>query len=93
LATNFICQVDREWKSKKRLCERSQCSHLVPEEAYNCVNECLSPGCFDEIYAADPLEDGEIDRERSKRYLTCVRLEAKTFKKVRRPFPAAHAID
>lgn len=28
----------------------------------NCILRCVSPACYDAIYAFDPLEDGEIDQ-------------------------------
>lgn len=68
-------KVDRVWKSKKSSCEKDECSKLVPEEAYNCVNKCISQDCFDEVYADNLLEDGEIDSARSRTFTSCVRAE------------------
>ena len=72
---------DRAWKQRKRECEQGPCSHLVIDEAANCVNECVSPACYAEIYAAEPLEDGEIDVERRGRFQKCVRDEQRTLKR------------
>ena len=30
-------------------------------ETINCVRKCVSPGCYTEIYSANPIEEGEID--------------------------------
>jgi len=68
---------DRFWKTRKRECERDVCGHMIPEEAYNCVNECTSTTCYNEVYSAEPLEDGEIDLERSRVYTACLRREAR----------------
>jgi hypothetical protein len=43
------------------------------EEGQNCINRCVSEECFDEIYALDPLEDGEVDLERGRVFTACVR--------------------
>jgi hypothetical protein len=72
---NVNNKVDRIWKGAKLNCERKECSKLIPEEAYNCVNKCLSPDCFDEIYSENLLEDGEIDSVRSKTFTACIRQE------------------
>jgi len=53
---------DRFWKTRKRECERDVCGHMIPEEAYNCVNECTSTTCYNEVYSAEPLEDGTLSR-------------------------------
>ncbi len=68
---------DRPWKLKKSECEEFDCGHLEKEEAYNCVNNCTSTVCFDKIYAESPLEDGEIDLERRRLFITCLRNEVK----------------
>lgn len=69
--------MDRIWKQKKAKCEKKECGRLVPEEAYNCVNQCVSPKCFGEIYAENPLEDGELDNARYRQFTGCVRLETR----------------
>lgn len=72
-----LARRDRAWKARKSACELQDCSHLVPEEAYNCVNKCTSSNCFLEIYAENPLEDGELDLERERNFKTCLRKEYK----------------
>lgn len=68
---------ERQWKSKQANCERKTCQNYVKDEGMNCVNECLSPKCFSEIYGEFPLEDGEIDTKRYREFLKCVRLESR----------------
>lgn len=66
---------DRMWKTKKRECERTTCAALIPDESANCVNKCTSEECFEEVYAENPLEDGEIDQERARQFTNCMRKE------------------
>ena len=69
-------QFDRYWKEAKKACERDDCGHLVPEEAMNCVNLCTSKACFEETYTEEkggPLEDGEIDHDRNRKFTQCLR--------------------
>lgn len=70
-----VAKRDRLWKSKKQECESNECGRFIPEEAYNCVNNCTSNVCYQEIYALEPLEDGEIDHERNGKFVACVRKE------------------
>mmetsp|Transcript_70757 Transcript_70757/g.121480 ORF Transcript_70757/g.121480 Transcript_70757/m.121480 type:complete len:172 (-) Transcript_70757:226-741(-) len=77
-AKNSRTKYDRFWRAAKATCERNNCGHLIPEEAMNCVNLCTSPMCFEDIYAeakGGPLEDGEIDLERKRKFETCLRKE------------------
>lgn len=43
--------------------------------AENCAMRCVSTACYDSIYGADPLEEGEIDMLRGRDYRMCVRRE------------------
>ena len=55
-----------------------ECTHLHVDVQANCVNECVSPTCFDKIYTntdKGPLEPGEIDYERDRLFTNCVRTE------------------
>ena len=70
-------RIDRVWKATKAKCEKQECGMMVPEEAYNCVNRCVSPSCYAEVYADNPLEDGEIDQTRSRLFVSCVRQEVR----------------
>jgi hypothetical protein len=68
---------DRAYRSKKRECEASgPCAGRDAAVAANCVNACISPACFEAVYAEEPLEDGEVDAKRSRSFLGCVRKEA-----------------
>mmetsp|Transcript_15107 Transcript_15107/g.28443 ORF Transcript_15107/g.28443 Transcript_15107/m.28443 type:complete len:113 (-) Transcript_15107:280-618(-) len=73
--------LDRVWKNKRTQCEKFECGHLVVDENMNCVNNCTSALCFKEVYADEPLEDGEIDDKRQKLYNSCLRRETKNAKK------------
>ncbi|CAM9251694.1 unnamed protein product [Phaeothamnion confervicola] len=66
-------QLDRSTRQRRRLCEEGECGGQVLDEAQNCINKCLSPICFLEVYAEELLEDGEIDNERARRFNNCLR--------------------
>lgn len=68
---------DRQWRDRKSECQKTTCSHLIPDEAYNCVNLCTSAACYEEVYASSPLEDGEVDSERQHAFTRCLRSELK----------------
>lgn len=74
---NNLVKRDRVWKARKTDCEDREdlCGQLIPEEAYNCVNECISKNCYDKVYALNPLEDGEIDFDRNIEFISCLRNE------------------
>mmetsp|Transcript_34279 Transcript_34279/g.39025 ORF Transcript_34279/g.39025 Transcript_34279/m.39025 type:complete len:154 (-) Transcript_34279:46-507(-) len=50
---------------------------VVLEESLNCIDRCVSPDCYNEIFAENPLEDGEVDRNRHNSFENCVRNEIK----------------
>ena len=64
---------DRAFRARRRECETQKCSGMQPGTNMNCVNQCISPSCFDEIYAEEPLEDGEVDSKRSRLFQNCAR--------------------
>ena len=70
-------QQDKLWKTKRKTCESITCAHLHIDESVNCVNQCTSDVCYKEVYGEEPLEDGEIDLGRHKKFMSCVRKEAK----------------
>ena len=76
---NHYNRVDRQWREKKRECEQRQCQQFSLDEGMNCVNECLSLECFNQVYAHEPLEDGEIDSARNREFVSCLR---RTYRKV-----------
>jgi hypothetical protein len=69
-------QIDKIWKVRKSICEKSpECTLKPLDESQNCINKCVSRTCFDFIYAAEPLEDGEIDTDRAHKFTNCLRKE------------------
>lgn len=53
---------DRKYKNAKALCDtRPECLAKYGAEQSACVRKCISEFCYKELYADDPLEDGEID--------------------------------
>ena len=70
-------RTSRTWKVRIRECEEGACAHLIAEEGMNCVHRCASAACYDEVYAAEPLEDGEVDTERDALFKSCMVAEAK----------------
>lgn len=70
-----LAQFEREAKTKKITCERTTCHQLPADENMNCVNECTSAKCFNQVYGDEPLEDGEIDVKRAREFSLCVRQE------------------
>ena len=61
----------------KANCEKNECSSYHIDEGMNCVNKCTSELCYNQVYSEEPLEDGEIDMVRSKKFTDCVRKEIK----------------
>lgn len=59
-------------------CEVECLDELLPEEAMNCIYQCWSIDCYQQIYGGPssfPLEPGEIDLERASMMEKCVRTE------------------
>ena len=80
---------EKIWKKRMKICEKDTCSHLHPDEGMNCVNKCTSVTCFEQVYGDDqggPLEDGEVDTIRGRKFTACLRKEARYVheKKVKR---------
>ena len=72
----------RLWRARRRDCEKLcyEPDGVLPrDEAQNCANRCTSHACFEEVYGADPLEDGEVDSARSRGYTACLTREQRTF--------------
>jgi hypothetical protein len=76
--TNIHNKFEKSYRSKKTNCENVNCAHLIPAEAYNCVNLCLSSLCYNEVYAESPLEDGEIDLNKNRLFLACLKKEKRS---------------
>mmetsp|Transcript_972 Transcript_972/g.1982 ORF Transcript_972/g.1982 Transcript_972/m.1982 type:complete len:137 (-) Transcript_972:506-916(-) len=69
---------DREYRRERAACERGACSGLGEPDHQNCVYKCLSQACYEEVYSADPIEDGEIDTTRSRQFQQCFRTLKRT---------------
>eukprot|EP00953_Heterococcus_sp_UTEX-ZZ885_P039117 20066-Heterococcus_DN1.PRE.3 len=82
---------NRAYRERKARCELESCSQFVPEEAMNCLHQCISPACYQSIYAAEPvrrlahsfLEDGEVDLARSRAFINCFKKELRQQSMVR----------
>ena len=73
-------RLDRSWKSRKRACETNVdfgCTEIHPDENDNCVNKCISPLCFAEVYGTEGLEPGEVDHMLWRSFTACLRQEVK----------------
>lgn len=67
-------RIDKLWRDQKKSCEQgAECSPIHPDENANCVNKCISASCYEQIYAEEPLEDGEIDHRRNRDFINCLR--------------------
>lgn len=65
----------RELDSLRFDCERTTCKEYLPEENSMCVSHCVSKLCHEEVYGANPLEDGEVDISRARDFQKCVKDE------------------
>lgn len=65
--------VQNGWKTVRVDCERYACRHMAPIEDENCLLRCQAPPCYDAIYAANPLEPGELDVSRGTYFTRCLR--------------------
>eukprot|EP00611_Tribonema_gayanum_P006001 TRINITY_DN1524_c2_g2_i1.p1 TRINITY_DN1524_c2_g2~~TRINITY_DN1524_c2_g2_i1.p1 ORF type:complete len:118 (-),score=32.75 TRINITY_DN1524_c2_g2_i1:111-431(-) len=79
---NAKSKSDRKLRERTRICESAACAAFPQYENMNCVNACISTACYETIYAAEPLEDGEVDPQRTKLFNTCFRNEQR-FSQVR----------
>ena len=57
----------KQHSHRNRLECESDCSSLIPEEAMDCIQQCVSSDCYQEIYGDSPLEPGEMDLDRANR--------------------------
>ena len=81
-------RVDVVLADTREVCEYYTCIQFLAEEAMNCVQLCISPACYQEIYGDNPLEDGEIDIDRAKTFEICVKNEMREVRKRQRSDPA-----
>jgi len=68
-------KLDRKMSMKRETCERTVCAPYHRDEGQNCANKCVSEACYEEVYANEPLEDGEIDHYRGRLFTYCVQKE------------------
>jgi len=53
---------EKKIKSLKMRCEHEdECKDLRGVALTGCVRRCISPVCYEELYAHDELEEGEVD--------------------------------
>lgn len=54
---------ERRIKTLRAQCEaRGHCNGLAPLDAVACIRSCMSLDCYNQLYAHDPFEEGEIDQ-------------------------------
>mmetsp|Transcript_29553 Transcript_29553/g.74328 ORF Transcript_29553/g.74328 Transcript_29553/m.74328 type:complete len:157 (+) Transcript_29553:35-505(+) len=72
---------ERSLSEMRRTCEKvPECSeHGTTYDARHrvCVYKCMSEECYQEVYGADELEDGEVDSERYLSFGQCMRKDMK----------------
>lgn len=72
-------QVERKISQSRNQCELKKCGHLFSMESMNCVNECMSATCYEQVYGdGKELEDGEINSQSDRQFRTCMRKELTT---------------
>jgi hypothetical protein len=64
---------DNEMRLKRMDCERTVCTGLRDETRTNCLYQCISQDCFNEVYGHDHVEEGEVDTERARAFSVCFR--------------------
>ena len=53
---------ERRIKNVKMQCEElEECIQAQGLDQQKCVRTCMSPNCYQEVYAPDEMEEGEID--------------------------------
>ena len=71
----------RKAATRKKECEQITCADVHADDAVmprdNCVQQCLSAECYQQVYADSELEPGEIDTKRSREFTQCVTKEAR----------------
>jgi len=64
---------DHEMRLKRMDCERTVCAGLQREAKTSCSYKCISEACYNEVYAHDELEEGEVDTDRARQFGFCFR--------------------
>jgi molecular chaperone DnaJ len=83
-AANPKKRSEQEMRNLRSSCFRETCNMYIPEESANCVYACISPSCYQQIFGQEPLEDGEVDVERSRQFDACLRDEFRTYRQRKR---------
>ena len=65
-------QAQKQKMATKKQCGEVECAEVHSDGRDNCILKCTSPACYEEIYAADELEPGEIDNKRSRDFNGCL---------------------
>ncbi|XP_013413730.2 uncharacterized protein LOC106176061 [Lingula anatina] len=69
---------DRKLKQELNRCEKeADCGGFTGPQYLMCIRKCVSSECFEELYAHDELEEGEID-VRYNSFKGCVIKKMKT---------------
>ena len=67
--------------TRKKECEQVRCADADPDDPVmpreNCVQQCLSVECYQQVYSGNELEPGEIDTKRSREFTQCVTKQAR----------------
>mmetsp|Transcript_50954 Transcript_50954/g.111630 ORF Transcript_50954/g.111630 Transcript_50954/m.111630 type:complete len:107 (-) Transcript_50954:144-464(-) len=66
---------NRASKQQRAECLRGPCKGIPVDENDDCVDQCVSPKCYAEVYADEPLEPGEVDKKRRNLFTACTRRE------------------
>ncbi|KAL9953011.1 hypothetical protein ACROYT_G040358 [Oculina patagonica] len=51
----------KKYSPMEKDCETKKCQGVYGLELIKCTRQCISQVCYDELYAWDELEEGEID--------------------------------
>jgi len=76
--------LDKQMKLNRQECEQElerkghdDPCNAEPIHRENCLLRCASPACYEQLYAHDPLEEGEVDTVRGRSFRSCQRTEIK----------------
>uniref|UniRef100_A0A0G4GQ10 Uncharacterized protein n=1 Tax=Chromera velia CCMP2878 TaxID=1169474 RepID=A0A0G4GQ10_9ALVE len=78
---------NKVWRARRNKCVMNECSDIPEEENDDCVDKCLSPQCYQDIFAENPLEPGEVDRKRRNDFMNCVKKEVDVERRTKRKGP------
>lgn len=62
---------NQEKNQQKLACEMKCLQIWLPEESLNCIHECRSSNCFEQVYGDSILEPGEVDPVRAEEFDQC----------------------